>query len=131
MSANTKSRRGMFLENLTHYLTAFVVMLKGLDKIATPGKTGVAIFFLAAGVFILLGTIFHKQASSILKHFKGYILGIEAVVMAIVGYLFLQDGKQLIHYVCFSASVMFLVALTVYIRRRTKSGTLRVPISKT
>ena len=124
MSANTKRKSVMFLESLTHYLTAFVVTLKGLDKIATPGKTGVAIFFLSAGVFILMGTIFHKKASASLKHFKGYIFGIEAVVMAIVGYLFLNDGKQFIQYVCFLASAMFIVALVVYIRRRKASADL-------
>jgi hypothetical protein len=45
----------------------------------------------------------------------------EAIVMAIVGYLYAIEGKQLIQYVCFAASAMFIVALIVYIKKYKKA----------
>src|SRR5688572_14459653 len=117
MTSHTKSKRLMFLENITHYLTALVVIMKGLDKIDVPGKTGVAVVFLLIGLFIVLGTIFHHKAQKLLKHFKAYVFALEAIIMTIVGYLYLKDDKQMIQYVCFAAAIMFVVALVVYIRK--------------
>ena len=119
MTTEKKPRR-VILENMTHYLTALVIIIKGLDKIETPGKLWVSIVFLTIGVLIVLGTIFHHKAEKLLKHFKAYVFAFEAVVMAIVGYLYMKDGKQMIQYVCFAASLMFLVALVVYIKNRKR-----------
>jgi hypothetical protein len=107
----------MLLENMTHYLTAMVVILKGLDKLGMPGKTWVSVIFLLMGTMIIAGTIFHHKAEKLLKHFKAYVFVFEAIVMGIVGYLYMKDGKQFIQYVCFAASIMFVVALVVYIKK--------------
>lgn len=120
MTTEKKHKRLAFLENMTHYLTALVIILKGLDKIETPGKLWVSIVFLTLGVLIVLGTIFHHKAEKLLKHFKAYVFAFEAIVMAIVGYLYMKDGKQMIQYVCFAAALMFLVALIVYINKRKR-----------
>ena len=116
MSSKSQSKKVVILENVTHYMTAFVVVLKGLDKIDL-GKTGVGITFLVIGIVIVLGTLLHHKAAKLLKHFKAYVLALEAVVMAIVGYMYAQDGKQFIQYVCYFASAMFITALVVYIKR--------------
>jgi predicted MFS family arabinose efflux permease len=110
----------MFLENMTHYLTALVIIMKGLDKLGVPGKTWVSVIFLLMGILIVLGTIFHHKAEKLLRHFKAYVFAFEAIAMAVVGYLYLKDGKQFIQYVCFAASIMFVIALVVYFRRRKK-----------
>jgi predicted MFS family arabinose efflux permease len=117
MNNETKARRVMFLENMTHYLTAFVIIIKGLDKVAVPGKTWIGVLLLVFGVFIILGTIFHHKLHQALKHFKALVFAIEAVVMSIVGYLYVKDGKQFIQYVCFGAAIMFAVALIVYLSK--------------
>ena len=116
MSAQTQSKKVILLETVTHYMTAFVVVLKGIDKIDL-GKAGVGVTFLLIGVVIVLGTLMHHKAAKLLKHFKAYVFALEAIVMAIVGYMYAQDGKQFIQYVCYFASVMFVVALVVYIKR--------------
>lgn len=118
MTTEKKARRQIFLETMTHYLAAMVIIIKGLDKIGTPGKLWVSILFLTLGVLIILGTIFHHKAEKLLKHFKAYVFVFEAVVMAVVGYLYVKEGKQMIQYVCFAASLMFVVALIVYLRKR-------------
>jgi hypothetical protein len=103
-------------ENIAHYLTAFVVFLKGLDKFDL-GKTGIGILFMTIGAFIVFGTLFHHKAEKWLRHFKAYVFLLESIVMAVVGYLYMKDGKQYIQYVCYATSVVFIVALIIYIRK--------------
>ncbi|HYG02343.1 MAG TPA: hypothetical protein VD927_07845 [Chryseosolibacter sp.] len=116
MSPNThKAER---FENIAHYLAAFTVILKGLDKIENPEKVGIGILFIAIGIVICLGTFFHHKASRLLKHFKAYVLVFEIIVMAVVGYMYMAEGKQYLQYVCFATVALFFVALIVYIRKR-------------
>ncbi len=121
MHIDKRAKRLVFLENLTHYLTALVILLKGMDKMEAPGKTGYAVFFILIAVFIVLGTFFHHRLQHTVKHFKAYVFSLEAVVMSIVGYLYLKEGKQTIQYVCFAAALMFVVAVIVYFRKK-RSG---------
>jgi hypothetical protein len=116
MSSGAQSKKAIILENVTHYLTAFIVLLKGADKIDL-GKVGTGSAFILIGIVIALGTLMHHKAAKLLKHFKAYVFALEAIVMATVGYLYAQDGKQFIQYVCYFASAMFVVALAVYVRR--------------
>lgn len=120
MSTNTKTKRLALLENFTHYVTAFVIVMKGLDKVETPGKVGYALVFFLIGILIIAGTAFHHKAERLLKHFKAYVYVLEAVVMSIVGYLYAKDGKAMIQYVCFAAAAMFIVALVIYVRKGSK-----------
>ena len=117
MSTAGKTKRNELLETITHYLTAFVVLMKGFDKLTTPGKTGVGILFLGIDLFIFAGTIFHHKFERLLRHFKAYTFGLEAIVVFIIGYLLIKEGKTLIPYAYFFASVMFVVALIVYLRK--------------
>jgi hypothetical protein len=110
----SKSKRGAFLESMAHYLTAFVILLKGLDKVEIDGKAGYGIIFIVISILIVAGTIFHHRAEKYFKHFKPVVFVLEAVVMAIVGYLYLKDGKQFIQYMCFFASFMCVIATIIY-----------------
>ena len=105
-------------ENIAHYLAAFVVFMKGVDKIENPEKVGIGILFIVIGIAIALGTIFHHKATKLLRHFKAYVLVFEIIVMSIVGYMYMAEGKQYIQYACFATALMFFVALIVYIRNR-------------
>jgi hypothetical protein len=117
MISQTKTKRGRFLESMTHYITAFVVIMKGIDKIDVAGKAFFGVLFISIGLVILLGAIFHHKVESRIRNFKAYAFALEAVVMALVGYIFMKDGKQMIQYLCFFAAAMFLVAIVVYLRR--------------
>jgi hypothetical protein len=48
-------KRVAILGTIAHYLTAFVVLLKGFDKLAVPGKVGFAIVLIVIGLIILFG----------------------------------------------------------------------------
>jgi FtsH-binding integral membrane protein len=112
------SRRVALLETIGHYLTAFVVLLKGFDKLSVPGKLPYAMVLIVIGLIIAFGTIFHTKFEKTLKHFKGIIFLLEAVTMVVVGYLYLKDGKELIQYVCFAAAGMFVIAAVVYFTKK-------------
>ena len=107
-------KRVAILGTIAHYLTAFVVLLKGFDKVAVPGKVGFAVVLIVIGLIILFGTIFHHRFEKALKHFAGVIALLEAITMGIVGYLYMKDGKELIQYVCFFAAGMFLIASVIH-----------------
>ena len=120
MVADTRQKRIHVLENITHYLTAFVVLLKGFDKFFA-NKPAIGIMFCVFGLVILLGTVFHHKAARLLRHFKAYVFSLEAITIATIGYLYMAEGKQLIQYVCFFAAAMFVVALVVYVRKGARS----------
>lgn len=109
-----RRKRAALMETIAHYLTAFVVLLKGFDKVQVDGKGTYGIILIVIGVLIVLGTVFHHRAEKYLKHFKPMVFILEAIVMAIVGYLYMKDGKQFIQYVCFATSVVFVVATIIY-----------------
>jgi hypothetical protein len=121
MISPTKMKRLMFLETMVHYMTAFIVILKGIDKVTIPGKAVYGIIFLAIGVLILLGTIFHHRAGKYLKHLKPMVFILEAIVIGLVGYLFLKEGKNYLQYLCFFAALMFVVATIVYLVKNKNS----------
>jgi hypothetical protein len=112
-----QSKRNARLESIAHYMTAIVVFMKGLDKIDRPGKLLYAIIFMVIGILIVLGTVFHHRFDRHLRHFKGFVLIFEAIVMAIVGYLYMKDGKQYIQYACFLTSIGFIIATIIYFTR--------------
>jgi hypothetical protein len=114
----SKAKRAHILETFTHYTTAFVVITKGISKFENPEKIGYAIFFIVVGLAIAFGTFFHHKFEHLIKNFKAYVLLLESIVMAIVGYLYLKEGYTAIQYVCFAASLMFFIALIVHLKKR-------------
>jgi hypothetical protein len=115
-----KSVRAQRLETFGHHVTAFVIILKGADKAEIPGKFWIGLLFILLGIFIVLGTTLHHKWQRWLKHLKAYIMVIEAVVLAIVGYMYMNDGAKYLQYVCWAASLIFIVAIIVYLRKVPK-----------
>jgi hypothetical protein len=108
------SKRVAVLETVAHYLTAFVVLMKGFDKVTVPGKTPYAVILIVIGMIILFGTAFHHRFEKMLRHFKGIVFFLEAITLGIVGYLYVKEGKDFIQYICFAAAIMFVIASGVY-----------------
>jgi FtsH-binding integral membrane protein len=99
-----------------------VVILKGADKIVIPEKFWFALFLLVVGTVILLATIFHHKAQKQLRHLTGIVSILEAMVMSVVGYLYLSDGKVYLPYVCFGAALMFLIAAVIYFTKHKNTS---------
>jgi hypothetical protein len=110
------------LENVSHYLTAFVVVMKGVAKIETPGKLAFALFFIVVGIIIAAGTLFHHKFEHLVKNFKAYVFLLESIVIGLVGYSYLKEGKQGLPYICFAASIAFLIAMVVSLTKVRKQS---------
>ena len=124
MHTDPKARRRELLERITHYITAFVILMKGIDKVGTPGKEWVGTLFIFFAVVVFAGTLFHHRFEKLLHHFKAYTFAVEAIVLAAVGVLYAKEGKALVQYVFFLAAVLYTIALIAYIIRH-RSQTAR------
>ena len=113
-------RRAQLLENLTHYITAFVIVLKGISKLDHPEKLGYSLVFILIGLALAAGTLFHHKFEHLIKNFKGYVFLLESIVMGIVGYLYLKEGKHYIQYACFFVSFAYLITLIIYLIKRKR-----------
>jgi hypothetical protein len=120
--SEVQSKRAARIEAAVHYLTAFVVFMKGIDKIETPGKTVFGLIFIAIALLIVFGTIFHHRFERLLKYFKTYTFIFEAIVWSIMGYLYLKEGRNYIQYACFFAAIGYFIVGLFFIRK-TKSLT--------
>jgi len=130
MHTDPKARRQELMENITHYITAFVVLMKGIDKVGTPGKGWLGALFIFFASVIVAGTLFHTRFEKLLHHFKAYTFAIEAIVLAAVGILYAKEGKHFVQYAFFAASVLFLVALIAYVARH-RTGNSRKTVGGT
>src|SRR3954471_11992175 len=97
-----KGKRAQFLANIGHFLTAVVIAMKGLDKVEL-GKPVIGSILVVIALIIATGTILHHRMEKYLKHFVAVIYISEAIVMSIVAYLYMKDGKQYIQYACLAA----------------------------
>lgn len=114
MSPKNRHKLTIFL----HILTAFILLLKGYDKLEHHHTTG-GYVLIGLGLLILLLTLAGAKAG--LSH-KGVTLAtysIESAALLVVFFLYLKDGKQLLPYVYLVASIMYLVAFILSVRKKS------------
>jgi hypothetical protein len=131
-SARKRRIAGRLL-TLSHYLTAFTLALKGLDKAEQhwDGHEALVIFLFAAAAYIAIGTMLHHRAhgpNGELIQASFYLL--EMIGCAWIAEFLHAEGKHYLPYLFAAASAAFLVALVVRLRKflrlrrteRTASG---------
>jgi len=118
--SNTTNQKKIPREIISHIVTGLVVILKGIDKIGYPEKLWLAIMLILIGGIILSIGVFHHQIEPRLRNVKALVFICEGVVMGIVGYIYMHDGKSYIQYVCFVASIGFLVATLITLFKKKK-----------
>lgn len=116
-TSENKAKRARIGETVAHYLTAFVVLLKGFDKISHSGKIGIGLLFITIGLLIAAGTIFHHKLEHVIKNFKAYVMLLEAIVLFALGYTYLKDDYHYLQYVCFAAALAYLVVSVVLLMK--------------
>lgn len=97
-------------EAITHTLTGITVALKGIDKIENIEKFWFGLILILIGLGILALGIFHHQIEHKIRNAKAIVFLAESFVLSLVGYLYLHEHKTYIQYVCFAASLGFLIA---------------------
>ena len=109
MSA-TPAKTNVTREVIAHICTGITVLLKGIDKVENPDKLIFGAILIFIGSIILSVGVFHNTIEHKIKNIKSIVFLGEAIVMAIVGYIYYHDHKFLIQYACFIASIGFLIA---------------------
>jgi hypothetical protein len=120
------------LFTLSHYLTAFTLALKGLDKAEQHwhGHEALVIFLFAAAAIIAIGTALHHRAHGA----NGELLQASFYLLEVIGCAWIAEflhteGKHYLPYFFAAASAAFLVAFFVrmgmfFRMRRNERGTL-------
>ena len=116
--------RSSRLQKLTHFLTAFTVIMKGVVKMEEAEKSWPTIVFLfAAGAFILVMTLLHERLHHHAKWLEALTYLTEAFVVALVAALYVRSGARGLPYVLMIASAGFVVAFFMRIvKKEAASG---------
>jgi hypothetical protein len=115
-----KHKKNEILEMIAHLCVGLSIFMKGIDKLGHHGKELAGIFFLAASLAILAGTIFHKKYEQKLGSLKYLVFISESLVMAILGYVQMMDGTHLLHYFSFGVSALFVIPIVLLWRQNKK-----------
>ena len=113
-----RQRRATAMQKVVHFLTALTLTLKGIIKMEHPhGYEAVIALFLLSAIYIVVITVFHDRLHTHTRALTASVYAIESLVSAVLAWVYLQEGKHYIPYLFVLASVLFLVALAVYLRK--------------
>ncbi len=122
MNPNRK-RRAAILQKIVHFLTAFVLTLKGIGKLDHPhGLWPAILFFFAAAAWILAITLLHDRLHHHERALTASVYIIEAIATAIVAALYFAEGKRALPLVTLLGSLGFAIALIVHLKRTRNLG---------
>jgi hypothetical protein len=112
VSKNVTNKKNKIFELIGHICVGLSIFIKGIDKI-DHHHSFVGSILILAGLLVIVFSIKHKKIERYIGHIKYFILGIEGVVMALIGYSYYQDGSHLVHYAYYLTSVLFFIAIPV------------------
>ena len=128
--ASERSRRASArLATFGHYLTAFVILLKGIDKAEQHwhGHEALIVFLFASAAYIAIGTALHHR----LHGRRGELLqatfyAVEATISLMIASYLHDEGKVYLPYMFVAAGVGFTYAFAVRMAAalRSRSGSL-------
>lgn len=119
MNQPEQNRRKEILQNLTHYITSFVIIMKGVSKLENfQVYYGYVILFLLTGTGVILATIFHKKLEKRMKKISAVIYFLEGLVLLLIAKLYFDEGKSILPYVFLAAGLLSLAAGVIRITRQ-------------
>ncbi|HRI19652.1 MAG TPA: hypothetical protein PLA68_01805 [Panacibacter sp.] len=116
-------KRAAVAEKLSHYLTGFIVILKGIDK-AEHFKEHpfIVILLFILGAFIIVATYFHHFFERKVKEFKTLIHITEAVVLLLVTYYYFEEGKTALSFAFLVAAIANFIAAFVLYKKKLRAA---------
>jgi hypothetical protein len=115
-------KRAVILQKFVHYLTALVLVLKGVTKLEHPhGLWPAILFFFAAAIWIAAITLLHDRLHHHARLLTASVYAIECIATLIVAALYFAAGKRGLPWLMTLAAAGFAIALIVHLRR-TRSG---------
>ena len=114
MHTSERARRAAALQKVGHFLTALVVILKGVVKLEHPeGYWPLIVFLFAGGAYIAVVTVLHDRLHHHMRRIEASVYAIESLVMVAMTWIFVSEGKNAIQYVTGLAALAFAVATMV------------------
>ena len=106
--------RSAALQKFVHFLTAFVIVLKGIAKLEHPhGYWPIIIFLFASGIYIAAIAILHDRLHHHERYLTASVYAIEAIALGLTAWLYAGEGKRYLPWVLAVAAVLFVVAIVV------------------
>jgi hypothetical protein len=116
-------KRAAKLQKVVHFCTAFVLLLKGISKLAHPhGYEAIIALFFASAIYIAAITILHDRLHQYERLLTASVYVIEAVVTGIMAWLYLAEGKRALGTVASLAPVLFTIALIVHLVKTSRGN---------
>lgn len=118
------SGRSVALQKFVHFMTAFVIAMKGVAKLEEPRASMplIALFF-ASAIYIVITTILHDRLHHHLRWIDASVFAIEIVLTGIIAAGYFAEGKPALGGLMALAATLFGVALTVHLlRTRRREG---------
>lgn len=114
MHTSERTQRAAALQKVAHFLTALVVILKGIVKLEHPeGYWPLIVFLFAGGAYIAIVTILHDRLHHHMRRIEASVYAIESLVMVAMTWIFVSEGKNAIQYVTALAALAFAIATAV------------------
>ena len=119
----SKNKKSLLLQRLAHYLVGLLVILKGVEKSEHFNEhplVCLSLFFI--GLFILFANYRHHFFEKYFKEFNIVLFICEGLVLGVVSYYYLSEGKKGLPYAyLLAALVYFVVAIYLY-RKKSSLG---------
>lgn len=108
--SNESPGRGGFRERLSHYLIAFSLFAKGIDKLEHyHHQLGNVILIFCAGLFIVFGSAFHDRLAKRIPNFTALFHVAEGTALLLIGLIFFQEGNTRLPYFYLFLGAVFCV----------------------
>ena len=115
-------KRAVILQKFVHYLTALVLVPKGVTKLEHPhGLWPAILFFFAAAAWIAAITLLHDRLHRHARLLTASVYALESIATLIVAALYFADGKRGLPWLMTAAAAGFAIALIIHLRR-TRRG---------
>ncbi len=116
-----KKSQSTKLEMAIHLLTAFVLLLKGFDKLAHGHYALGAIIFLF-GLFVIVITVSHKQLQISHIKTKALVYTIEGIALLLIAYLYFNESKVYLPYFFLLPSIAFFIVAAITFKKNMKTS---------
>jgi hypothetical protein len=107
------------LHSLHHFLTAAILITKGIDKIGHHSVIGATLLLFGLTILVyFIYTLFQEQHNQRLEYVVRWCEGIVALLMA---YLFYSEGKTFLPFVFLLSAIGFFISIYVYHKKARNS----------
>lgn len=107
------------LRKYSHLLAAFIIFLKGYDKMA-QGDRGYWVFFSLGFIFLVI-VVFHNWLANRIKWIDAILYSLEAIIIFYIAYGYFSKGKTALPLMYVLAGLLYIVSAVVMSRRNMRT----------